>query len=157
MNVYIQWVWQWDEWKMKWVWNWLLGVWKLGHLVWNTMLRVRNTCAWYEMKAQHETKKDFTRYEIFVWKKFLGYENKNLKVRVWNCFWGYEKYLGKVWNFCIRVWKKFWRYEKSFEGMKMLFRVWNYFWGYEIIFEGMKKYLLGMKKIQFLQKNIFIP
>jgi hypothetical protein len=27
---------------------------------------VRNTCAWYEMKAQHETKKVFTRYEIFV-------------------------------------------------------------------------------------------
>jgi len=28
---------------------------------------------------------------------------------------------------------------------------------YEIIFEGMKKYFLGMKKIRFLQKNIFIP
>jgi len=35
-------------------------------LVWNTMIRVRNTCARYEMKAQHQTKKVFTRYEIFV-------------------------------------------------------------------------------------------
>jgi hypothetical protein len=28
--------------------------------------------------------------------------------------------------------------------------------GYEIVFEGMKKYLLGMKKNQFLQISHFI-
>jgi hypothetical protein len=58
---------RWVENEMSlWVWNWLCGVWKLVHLVWNTILKVRNACAWYEMKTQHETKKVFTRYEIFV-------------------------------------------------------------------------------------------
>ena len=96
--MYIQWGWQWDEWKMRWVWNWLRGVWKLGHLVWNTMLRVRNACAWYEMKCTAWNKNSFHKvwnFCIRVWKKFSRYEKKfkgmKKKFKVWNCFWGYEK------------------------------------------------------------------
>ena len=43
----------------------------------------------------------------------------------------------------LRYEKKILRYEKNS--------------GYEIVFEGMKKYLLGMKKNQFLQISHFIP
>ncbi len=63
-------------------------------------------CLGYEMlvlgmkwNAQYETKTVFTRYEIFVWaseKKFQGMKNILKvwkKIRVWNCFWGYEKVL----------------------------------------------------------------
>ena len=118
--MYIQWGWQWDEWKMKWVWNWLRGVWKLGHLVWNTMLRVRNACAWYEMKCTVWNKNSFHKVWNFcmsVWKKISRYEkhfksmkkNKGMKLFLRVCkstFWIWKKI-----NFCKfpisypRAWK----------------------------------------------------
>ena len=147
---------------MRWVENemsmklvvWGMKTWPLGMkyhaqgtkclcLVWN------ESTAWNK-KSFHKV----WNFCIGLWKKFLRYENKNLKVRVWNWF--------------LRVWKIFWQGMKlSYKGMKFFFKVWNFcirvwkkfsfFWGYETIFEGMKKYLLGMKKIRFLQKNSFIP
>ena len=139
-----------------------------GHVVRSSIVvspggKVWKMCPRYETSPQRYENKNLKVWNFFykvwnfcigVWKKFLRYENKNLKVRVWNWF--------------LRVWKIFWQGMKLlYKGMKKVFKVWNFcirvwkkfsfFWGYEIIFEGMKKSLLGMKKIRFLQKNIFTP
>ena len=139
-----------------------------GHVVRSSIVvspggKVWKMCPRYETSPQRYENKNLKVWNFFykvwnfcigVWKKFLRYENKNLKVRVWNWF--------------LRVWKIFWQGMKLlYKGMKKVFKVWNFcirvwkkfsfFGGYETIFEGMKKYLLGMKKNRFLQKNSFIP
>ena len=67
-----------NEMSMKLV-AWGMKTWPLGM---KYKLMVRNACAWYEMKAQHETKTNFTRYEIFVQGYEKSFEGMKKKLKV---------------------------------------------------------------------------
>ena len=98
--------------------------------------KVWKMCPRYETSRYEKSFYKVWNFCIGVWKKFLRYENKNLKVRGWNWF--------------LRVWKIFWQGMKLlYKGMKKVFiflRVWNNFRGYEKVPFGYEKNPIFAKK-----------
>ena len=118
------------------------------------MLRVRNACAWYEMKAQHETK------PVSQGMKLLYKGMKKVKF-----FLGSEKLISqgmKLLNKGMKKVKSFLGSEKVIsQGMKLLYKgmkkIKFFLWSEKVVSQGMKLLYKGMKKFKFFLWSEKVP